>query len=102
MSASSSYLRYFSRTSRTDNPNTPDILHEFLQTGGRTAFMSRLILAATLSSSYGIYSGFELCENVSKQKGSEEYLNSEKYQYKVWDWDRPGNIRGMERQGVYD
>lgn len=73
--------------------NTPDILHEFLQQGGRPAFMIRLVLAATLSSSYGIYSSFELCENRAKEPGSEEYLNSEKYEYKVWDWDRPGNIK---------
>lgn len=75
--------------------NTPDILHEFLQRGGRPAFIIRLILAATLSSSYGIYNGFELCENKPKEPGSEEYLNSEKYQYKVWDWDRPGNIKDL-------
>ena len=54
--------------------NTPDILHEYLQTGGRPAFEVRLVLAATLSSSYGIYSGFELCENVPVRHGSEEYL----------------------------
>jgi len=73
--------------------NTPDILSEFLQTGGRPAFKIRETLAGTLSSSYGIYNGFELCENVPVAKGSEEYMNSEKYQYKVWDWDRPGNIK---------
>ena len=73
--------------------NTPDILHEYLQTGGRPAFKIRLVLAATLSSVYGIYNGFELCENVPKTHGSEEYLDSEKYQYKVWDWNRPGNIK---------
>jgi starch synthase (maltosyl-transferring) len=73
--------------------NTPDILHEFLQKGGRPAFQIRAVLAATLSSSYGIYSGFELCENRAKAPGSEEYLDSEKYQLKVWDWDRPGNIK---------
>ncbi|HOE68649.1 MAG TPA: alpha-1,4-glucan--maltose-1-phosphate maltosyltransferase [Candidatus Omnitrophota bacterium] len=78
--------------------NTPDILHEFLQKGGRPAFMIRLILAATLSPSYGIYSGFELCENRAKAPGSEEYLDSEKYQYKVWDWDRPGNIKELVGQ----
>ncbi|MFH1208336.1 MAG: glycogen synthase [Candidatus Omnitrophota bacterium] len=75
--------------------NTPDILHEFLQKGGRPAFMIRLILAATLSSSYGIYNGFELCEVAAKEPGSEEYLDSEKYQHKVWDWDRPGNIKDL-------
>ncbi len=73
--------------------NTPDILHEFLQKGGQPAFKIRAVLAATLSSSYGIYSGFELCENRAKTPGSEEYLDSEKYQYKVWDWDRPGHIK---------
>ena len=73
--------------------NTPDILHEFLQKGGRPAFKIRLVLAATLSSAYGIYNGFEICENKPMAPGSEEYADSEKYQYKVWDWDRPGNIR---------
>lgn len=73
--------------------NTPDILSEYLQTGGRPAFKIREVLAATLSSSYGIYSGFELCENRPRVKGSEEYLDSEKYQYKVWDWNREGNIK---------
>ena len=71
--------------------NTPDILPVILQEGGRPAFKMRLALAATLSSVYGIYSGFELCE-VAAVPGKEEYLNSEKYEYKVWDWDRPGNI----------
>jgi starch synthase (maltosyl-transferring) len=60
--------------------NTPDILHEYLQHGGRPAFEARLILAATLSPSYGIYSGFENYENVPVQLGSEEYLHSEKYE----------------------
>jgi starch synthase (maltosyl-transferring) len=71
--------------------NTPDILPEILQHGGRPAFMFRLVLAATLSPSYGIYSGYELCEHRALP-GKEEYLNSEKYEFKVWDWDRPGNI----------
>jgi starch synthase (maltosyl-transferring) len=71
--------------------NTPDILPSILQEGGRPAFKMRLALAATLSSVYGIYSGFELCE-ATPVAGKEEYLNSEKYEYKVWDWDRPGNI----------
>jgi starch synthase (maltosyl-transferring) len=62
--------------------NTPDILHEYLQLGGRPAFEARLVLAATLSPSYGIYSGFEACENVPLREGSEEYLNSEKYELK--------------------
>ncbi len=72
--------------------NTPDILPQYLQTGGRPAFMVRLALAATLSSVYGIYNGFELCE-ADAIPGTEDYLNSEKYQYKVWDWDRPGHIK---------
>jgi starch synthase (maltosyl-transferring) len=71
--------------------NTPDILPEVLQHGGRPAFKLRLVLAATLSPSYGIYNGYELCENRAIP-GTEEYLNSEKYEYKVWDWERPGNI----------
>ncbi len=72
--------------------NTPDILHAFLQTGGRPAFLIRHALAATLSSLYGIYSGFELCDG-GGVPGSEEYHDSEKYQVRVWDWDRPGNIK---------
>jgi starch synthase (maltosyl-transferring) len=62
--------------------NTPDILHAYLQYGGRPAFEARLVLAATLSPSYGIYSGYERCESVAVRKGSEEYLNSEKYEIK--------------------
>ena len=61
-------------------PNTPDILHATLQQGGRPAFECRLVLAATLSPSYGIYSGYEACENVPVRPGSEEYLDSEKYE----------------------
>jgi starch synthase (maltosyl-transferring) len=72
--------------------NTPDILHEYLQTGGRAAFRVRLLLAATLSPTYGIYSGFELCENEPREPGSEEYLNSEKYEIKFRHWDAAGNI----------
>jgi starch synthase (maltosyl-transferring) len=72
--------------------NTPDILPVFLQEGGRPAFRIRLVLAGTLSPAYGIYNGFELCEN-APIPGREEYLHSEKYEYKVWDWDRPGNIK---------
>ena len=63
-------------------PNTPDILHEYLQHGGQPAFEARLVLAATLSPSYGIYSGYENCENVPVREGSEEYLHSEKYEIK--------------------
>jgi starch synthase (maltosyl-transferring) len=62
--------------------NTPDILHEYLQRGGKPAFEARLVLAATLSPSYGIYSGFESLERVPAAPGSEEYLDSEKYEVK--------------------
>ena len=72
--------------------NTPDILSPVLQTGGRAAFKMRLVLASTLSPSYGIYSGYELCENQAVP-GTEEYLNSEKYEIKVRDWNQPGNIK---------
>jgi len=74
--------------------NTPDILPPILQLGGRAAFRMRLVLAATLSSVYGIYNGFELCENTPRgTPGTQEYYqDSEMYQHKVWDWDRPGNI----------
>jgi len=73
-------------------PNTPDILPYLLQQGGRPAFLIRAVLAATLSSVYGIYSGFELCENAALPN-KEEYLDSEKYQYKQRDWNAPGNIK---------
>jgi starch synthase (maltosyl-transferring) len=72
--------------------NTPDILSPILQQGGPPAFKMRLVLAATLSSSYGIYSGYELCENEAIV-GTEDYLNSEKYEIKIRDWHKPGNIR---------
>ena len=72
--------------------NTPDILPFYLQTGGRPAFLIRAFLATTLSTVYGIYSGFELCENVGIPD-REEYLNSEKYQFKERDWNAPGNIK---------
>jgi starch synthase (maltosyl-transferring) len=68
--------------------NTPDILHEYLQQGGRPAFEIRAVLAAMLSPAWGIYSGFELCENLPLRPGSEEYMNSEKYQYRPRDWDQ--------------
>jgi starch synthase (maltosyl-transferring) len=97
-------------------PNTPDILPSFLQFGGRPAFYIRAVLAATLAPTYGIYSGFELCENTGldkkpwdaasdvrqflhlcdndyKQLAKEEYLDSEKYQWKERDWNVPGNIK---------
>ncbi len=69
--------------------NTPDILHEYLQHGGRPAFEARLVLAATLSPTYGIYSGFEHCENVPVRPGSEEYRDSEKYEVKERALDGP-------------
>jgi starch synthase (maltosyl-transferring) len=74
--------------------NTPDILPPLLQIGGRPAFRLRLVLAATLSSVYGIYNGFELVENRPRGDAgtTEYYQDSEMYQHKVWDWDRPGNI----------
>ncbi|AIJ13252.1 alpha-1,4-glucan:maltose-1-phosphate maltosyltransferase 1 [Streptomyces lividans] len=68
--------------------NTPDILHAYLQHGGRPAFEVRAVLAATLSPTWGIYSGYELCENTPLREGSEEYLDSEKYQLKPRDWTR--------------
>ncbi|WP_061451394.1 alpha-1,4-glucan--maltose-1-phosphate maltosyltransferase, partial [Streptomyces scabiei] len=67
--------------------NTPDILHAFLQEGGRPAFELRAVLAATLSPTWGIYSGYELCENTPLKPGSEEYLDSEKYQLRPRNWD---------------
>ncbi len=71
--------------------NTPDINPPFLQTGGRPAHLIRAALAATLSGLWGVYCGFELCE-ATPLPGREEYLDSEKYQIRVWDWSRPGNI----------
>jgi len=79
--------------------NTPDILHEYLQTGGRGAFVVRLILAATLGASYGIYGpAYELCENQPIAPGSEEYLNSEKYELRHWQLDRPDNLAPLVGQ----
>ncbi len=66
--------------------NTPDILPTFLQTGGRTAFTIRAVLAATLAPTWGVYSGFELFENAPIGPGREEYLDSEKFQYRPRDW----------------
>jgi starch synthase (maltosyl-transferring) len=92
---------YFTELTQTDvreymRPNlfanTPDILHEYLQKGGRPAFQVRLILAATLGANYGIYSGFELSENVPVRPGSEEYLDSEKYEIHPRDFDRPDSL----------
>jgi len=77
-------------------PNTPDILTEYLQFGGRSAFMTRLVLAATLGASYGIYGpAFELCENRPREPKSEEYLNSEKYEIKNWDIARPDSLKDL-------
>lgn len=96
------FIEYLTELTRTEMKeyyrgnfftNTPDILPVHLQEGGRPAFKMRAALAATLSSLYGIYNGFELAENTPKVPGKEEYLNSEKYEYKVWDWDRPGNLK---------
>jgi starch synthase (maltosyl-transferring) len=94
-------IEYFTELTQTEMseyfranlwPNTPDILPFYLQDGGRPAFMIRVVLAATLSTLYGIYSGYELCENEALP-GREEYLDSEKYQWKERDWDAPGNIK---------
>ena len=77
-------------------PNTPDILTEYLQFGERPAFMARLVLAATLGASYGIYGpAFEICENRPREPGSEEYLDSEKYESKNWDIARPDSLKGF-------
>jgi starch synthase (maltosyl-transferring) len=77
-------------------PNTPDILTEYLQNGGRPAFAARLILAATLGANYGIYGpAFELCEARAREPGSEEYLDSEKYQIRSWDPDGPDSLREL-------
>ncbi|HET7036917.1 MAG TPA: alpha-1,4-glucan--maltose-1-phosphate maltosyltransferase [Thermomicrobiaceae bacterium] len=95
-------IEYFTELTRTEVveyfrpnlwPNTPDILTEQLQTGLRPVFLMRLILAATLSASYGIYGpAFELLEHQPRTPGSEEYLNSEKYQIRQWDLTRPESI----------
>ncbi|HSQ05273.1 MAG TPA: alpha-1,4-glucan--maltose-1-phosphate maltosyltransferase, partial [Burkholderiales bacterium] len=77
-------------------PNTPDILNEYLQHGGRPAFSARLLLAATLGASYGIYGpAFELLEREPREPGSEEYRNSEKYQLRTWDLDRADSLRWL-------
>ena len=94
-------IEYFTELTQTEMseyyrpnlwPNTPDILPFVLQEGGRPAFMTRVLLAATLSPLYGIYSGYELCENKALP-GREEYLDSEKYQFVERDWNAPGNIK---------
>lgn len=72
--------------------NTPDINPKYLQTGGRAGHRVRLALAATLGGNYGVYSGFEICE-ATPVPGKEEYLDSEKYEIRAWDMDRPGHIK---------
>jgi len=72
--------------------NTPDILTEYLQHGGPPAFRARAVLAATLAPTWGVYSGFELCENAALVPGSEEYLDSEKYQYRPRDWKHAEHV----------
>jgi starch synthase (maltosyl-transferring) len=72
--------------------NTPDILTEYLQHGGPPAFRTRAVLAATLSPAWGVYSGYELCENAPLVPGSEEYLDSEKYQYRPRDWEHAASV----------
>jgi starch synthase (maltosyl-transferring) len=96
-------VEYFTELTRTQVreffrpnawPNTPDILPEYLQLGGRPAFMIRLALAATLAANYGIYGpAFELCENQPREPGSEEYLNSEKYEIRHWDLNAPWSLK---------
>jgi starch synthase (maltosyl-transferring) len=94
-------MEYFTELTQTEMseyfrpnlwPNTPDILPFLLQEAGRPAFMIRMLMAATLSPLYGIYSGYELCENKPLQD-REEYLDSEKYQFKQRDWNTLGNIK---------
>jgi starch synthase (maltosyl-transferring) len=76
--------------------NTPDILTEYLQMGGHPAFIVRLVLAATLGANYGVYGpAFELCENRPKEFGSEEYLDSEKYEIRNWDIENPDSLKGL-------
>jgi starch synthase (maltosyl-transferring) len=95
------YLRELSQTELADWfrpnfwPNTPDILHATLQYGGPPAFRLRLVLAALSSPSWGMYSGYELYENTPLREGSEEYLNSEKYQYRPRQWDRADSLAPM-------
>ncbi|MDR3638939.1 MAG: alpha-1,4-glucan--maltose-1-phosphate maltosyltransferase [Isosphaeraceae bacterium] len=98
-----SLTEYFTELTQTETvdymrpnlfANTPDILHEFLQVGGRPAFQIRLVLAATLGATYGIYGPpFEQCVGTPWKPGSEEYLDSEKYQVRHWDVDRHDSLR---------
>lgn len=99
---------YFTELTRTEVreffrpniwPNTPDILTQYLQYGGRAGFIARFVLASTLGASYGIYGpAFELCDHIARELGSEEYLDSEKYQIKQWNLDAPGNLRELIAQ----
>ncbi len=96
---------YFTELAQTDVreyfrpnlwPNTPDILPEHLQTGGRPAFIARLVLAATLGANYGIYGPpFEMLDHQPREPGSEEYLDSEKYQLRHWDFSRPEGLHDV-------
>ncbi|MGE3539323.1 MAG: alpha-1,4-glucan--maltose-1-phosphate maltosyltransferase [Candidatus Tectimicrobiota bacterium] len=100
--------RYFTELTRTELaeyfrpnlwPNTPDILPEYLQHGGRPAFIIRLILAATLGASYGVYGPvFELCEHLPRTEGSEEYLDAEKYALRHWDLEQPHSLKEVIRR----
>jgi len=98
------YLRELSQTEMVDWfrpnfwPNTPDILHETLQYGGPPAFRLRLLLAALAAPSWGMYSGYELYENTPLREGSEEYLDSEKYQYRPRNWDRADSLAPLIAQ----
>ncbi|MGE5312337.1 MAG: maltotransferase domain-containing protein, partial [Nitrospirota bacterium] len=95
--------QYFTELSQSDVreyfrpnlwPNTPDILTEYLQMGGRGGFMARLVLAATLGANYGVYGpAFELCENRPREWGSEEYLDSEKYQIRPWEVTKRDSLK---------
>jgi starch synthase (maltosyl-transferring) len=77
-------------------PNTPDILPGHLQGGARSVFVARLVLAATLGASYGIYGpAYETLEHVPREPGSEEYLDSEKYEQRLWQLDRPDGLAGV-------
>ncbi|MFC1989382.1 alpha-1,4-glucan--maltose-1-phosphate maltosyltransferase [Chloroflexota bacterium] len=100
--------QYFTELTQTDIreyfrpnlwPNTPDILSDYLRDGGQLAFMTRLVLATTLGANYGIYGpAFELCENRRKDKESEEYLSSEKYELKQWDIKNPSSLKDIIAQ----
>jgi starch synthase (maltosyl-transferring) len=99
------YLTELTRTEAHDFfrpnmwPNTPDILHAYLQQGGKPAFKIRLVLAATLAANYGIYGpAFELGQNTPREPGSEEYLNSEKYQIRHWNLEDPDSLRDFIAQ----